>query len=347
MKILFVGAIFRHYVNTTHMRMRVLSRAGHEVRPLCMEPFYDWGGRFGGALFRRLRWGPPLWRLGRAVVAEARRFRPDLVWIDKGPWITPGALRGMRAAGGAFLVHFTPDPAILFHGSRHFLKAIRLYDLLVTTKSYEMELYRRHGARNLLLRHPAFDLEAHRPMELSGEERRRYACDVLFAGSYAPGRERYLRPLRRAAVDLAVWGGNWKEGCRDRDLLRSYRGSPLYGGEYARALSSAKIGLGLLSPLVPDRTTTRSLEIPACGAFLLAERTEEHEELFEPGREAEFFDSEEELVEKVRYYLSHDRERERIAAAGRRRCLSGALSYRDQVAAILDKVAELGGPGGR
>ncbi|MBA7681728.1 hypothetical protein ES703_90068 [subsurface metagenome] len=112
--------------------------------------------------------------------------------------------------------------------------------------------------------------------------------------------------------------------------------------DYCMALSAASICLGLLSKLFPETTTTRSFEIPACGAFMLAERTNEHLELFEEGKEAEFFSSNEELIKKIRYYINHPEKRKRIAEAGRQRCLKSRYSYQDRLKEILEQIEGIG-----
>ena len=54
-----------------------------------------------------------------------------------------------------------------------------------------------------------------------------------------------------------------------------------------------------------DLHTTRSLEIPSVGTFMIAERTVEHSTLFKEDVEA-VFNNNIELLNKVNYYLNND-----------------------------------------
>ena len=68
-------------------------------------------------------------------------------------------------------------------------------------------------------------------------------------------------------------------------------------------------------PAIPGVTQVklRDFEVPAAGGFYLVERTEEYDEFFRPGVEVETWGTLGELIDKIRYYLSHDAERRRIA----------------------------------
>ena len=68
---------------------------------------------------------------------------------------------------------------------------------------------------------------------------------------------------------------------------------------------------------------------------MLAERTDEHKALFEEDKEAVYFSSNEELLEKCRYYLEHEDERKAIAEAGWKRCLDSDYSNEGMIRKVL------------
>lgn len=82
----------------------------------------------------------------------------------------------------------------------------------------------------------------------------------------------------------------------------------------------------------------RSYEVPACRAFLLAERTDEHQEMFVEVKEAEFFNTTEELIYKIIFYLKNDSERKKIARNGYHRIVCGNNTYLDRLKTILELV---------
>jgi spore maturation protein CgeB len=101
----------------------------------------------------------------------------------------------------------------------------------------------------------------------------------------------------------------------------------IYGNDYAKAICATKINLCFLRRVNRDRQTSRSIEIPACAGFMLAERTEEHLALFSEGVEAEYFGSDAELLDKAKHYLADEQKRREIAENGRQRCVSGKYDH--------------------
>lgn len=110
-------------------------------------------------------------------------------------------------------------------------------------------------------------------------------------------------------------------------LPREVCGPMLSDEEMVRMYSRSKISLGFATvdaksvdkPIKQIRL--RDFEAPMSGAFYLVEHQREIEDFFRVGVEIETFSDERELVEKCRYYLAHEDERERIREAGYRRAL--------------------------
>jgi glycosyltransferase involved in cell wall biosynthesis len=348
LEILYVGAAY----GTASQRRRILGDLGHRpthVRSGIPDPT-EWRYSLHRAHGRlRLPGSQPRpfldsFGANRALrrAVDGRRF--DIVWIDRGLAIAPHTLRHLRrACPDAVLVAFSlDDMANPAHQSRRWLAGVPLYDLHVTSKSYNDAELRQMGARRVLVIDNGYDPEIHRPLELSDEDRARYGAGVGFVGHHEAERAEHVLALCRAGLDVRVEGPAWSSlrGAHPRLTIGA---AYLDGLEYAKAVGATAINLGFLRKGNRDVQTTRSIEIPACGAFMLAERTDDHRRLFEEGREAEFFDSFDELLEKCRYYLAHPEERRAIAAAGRQRCLDDDYSYGARLRQVLAEVERIAG----
>jgi len=246
----------------------------------------------------------------------------DIVWIDKGRWVYPSTLQRIKLLTGPLFVHYTPDPAFSVNTSRHFERSLPIYDLCITTKRYEIERYREKGAKRVLFTWQGIDdrfvNNAHCGA-ISGTGR----SGIVFIGHCEKHYRHILTAVAGRHEDLKIWGDGWERSARRYPGLRSFvKGGPLWGKDYVIGLASARIGLGLLSKYSLDQFTTRTFEIPASGTLLIAERTAEHQELFEEGIEIECFSSVDELNDKIAHYSNNETPRARIAERGRQRVLS-------------------------
>lgn len=317
MHALYIGQLW--HGGTCLERLRVLGEAGWTLTPFDITPYLRSTNRLMASMQHRLLWGPDVARFNRDVARIARTIgRLDVVWIDKGRWLLADVLDEIKMATAAIAVHYTPDPAFTVHHSRHFLGCLPYYELCLTTKRYEIETYARHGARETLFTLQGIDDRFERLHACAWLDGR--TIDLMFIGHREPYYERVLAAARLASGSLRVHGPGWSRPGK-KTSWRGVAAGPVWGDDYARALAQARIGLGLLSKMCPDAFTTRSFEIPASGAMLLAERTTEHQALFKEDHEAVFFGSHEELRDKISFYLRNEGARRAIAAAGRARAL--------------------------
>ncbi len=357
MKILFAGQLSAG--QTSLMRMRALERLGHTVLGVqTMEPWTrtSWLKRQAQ---RRLERGPVVDEINRSVLEAARAFRPDLLWAEKQEFLRGETLVEVRNLG-ARLVHFTPDPyfTLAWKRTRLMDDSISAFDVLVYSKSYERRDYEALGRPSIYVPLGYCD-EVHRPLKSDDP---RWSCTVASLGGWEPHRQMLLRAIAASGVDVKIWGFHWEFLCDgrwtprrhvvlsqeagpapfsfqyDEVIARAYQGGEVYGDDYARALTGARIGIGFLRRICPEQHTSRSFEIPACGSMLLAERTDEHEEFFVEGKEAEFFASEEELLQKIRFYRTNEPSRRRIAENGHKRCVDGQYAYVHRLRTVLDEM---------
>ncbi|MFN3590208.1 MAG: glycosyltransferase [Spirosomataceae bacterium] len=262
----------------------------------------------------------------------------DIIWIDKGLLINHKTLSRIKEKiPNAKIVSYSPDNMALRHNqSQNYLDCVPHYDYIFTTKSYILEEMKELGARKIEFVNNAYEQSFHYPRVVDEFENEKLGGDVGFIGHWEKERCDSILYLANRGIKVKVFGsGKWNEYKNVPNLSIC---PPLFSEEYSKALTAFKISLCFLRKINGDQQTTRTMEIPACGGFMLAERTEEHLSLFEEGKEAEYFSSNEELLQKCLYYLEHEEERKSIAQAGYMRCKTSGYSNEEVVRAMIDKV---------
>lgn len=221
----------------------------------------------------------------------------------------------------------------------HFFDTLRLYDLVFTTKSQNIQRYQMLGQPQSYFIPSAFEPTVHRPIPVSQSRMPQSSFKVSFIGTYDFSRDRYVNALDWE--HLFVWGDRWKKFSQFKQHQDHIVPHAIYHPDFADVLSRSEITLGLLREEAADRHTQRTFEIPACGTLQIAPRNDEILSFFEEGNEIVCFESPEELHDKVTYYLEHDSQRRKIAERGFERVMSGKHTYQDRTQVMLEKLKSL------
>jgi spore maturation protein CgeB len=259
----------------------------------------------------------------RELLAAAADARPEVAFfcLFKDELDVP-TIAAVRREGGAPTVNWFADDHWRFDSfSRHLAPA---FDLAVTTDEDSLPRYAAAGIANVQLSQWACNRYAYRQVTEALEH------EVTFVGQPHGSRPVTIARLRAAGHDVECWGHAWPAGRLDHAAM-------------VRVFSSSRVNLNLSNSATPPNTLRvrvgrllgrgpkgpqqpqikgRNFEVPGCGGFLLTERVAHLDRYFDPGREVGVYSGDDELVEQVAYWLTHEDERAAVAAAGHRRTLA-------------------------
>jgi hypothetical protein len=331
---------------TTGARFAAFRELGIEVDGLDERRFLSGQGPWTRRLSHFSLRTPPVYALNRALLEGVARFHPNVLWLEKPVYVFPSTLRRLRGEPGLrFVYHNTDD----WRGKdrlhavhwRYLLRELPHYHLYVLSNAHNVREFREAGLGPVHHMELAANPEIRDPGPIAEDERRRLGAPVGFVGHHEPETERLLAHVARAGIAVKIYGDAWDRADPAGPLREAIQRREVWGDEYARALCSFDVNVGIVSKWNRNHTASRTFQIPALGAFLLHERNELVTGYFREGMEAEFFGSAEELLEKCRHYLAHPEERLRIAAAGRRRCVESGYFEVDRVREVLPLLADL------
>ena len=151
--------------------------------------------------------------------------------------------------------------------------------------------------------------------------------DLSFVGMPHGNRRQVLARLAAAGMVPEIYGFGWK----GRPRLPFHR--------MVRLFSRSRINLNLsnASADLVQQIKGRNFEIPGCGGFQLSSDAENLTDYYAEDREIVIFRSAEELVDKARYYLAHEAEREAIARKAYDRTLA-EHTWQHRLNLIFDRI---------
>jgi len=258
------------------------------------------------------------------LATVARDVRPEMLLVFKGTFVQAETIDFLRRLGVRAYC-FYPDVSFRTHGP-YLPTALPRYDWVFTTKSFGLhDLRDQIGMTRASRIDHAFDPDLHRPVRLTPDDIARYQCDISFIGTWSPKKEKVLTALAAARpnVRLRVWGDQWDRANAAGPLAKHIEYRAVVGAEYVRAIAASAINLGILSERRRgssngDQITSRTFHVPACGGFLLHERTDEVLHIFAHESSIVCYGDDAEMIQRIDEYLNAPDRRHAIADCGRR-----------------------------
>ena len=275
-------------------------------------------------------------QLGEALLAQLRAVhakRPIDLFFSYfyDACVHPDVIREICSLG-IVTINWFCNASYQFHLVR---QIAREYHFCLVPEKLRLEDYKRAGANPIYCQEAA-NPDIYRPYP----ETQRF--DASFIGQAYGERPGLIGLLINQGIKVNVWGPGW-EFCvkrrpsfnpfcwnwrnRQIGIPKRYVGGVLSDENLVRTYRRTKVNLGFAACWTsgPERITQirlRDFEIPMSGAFYLTEYQEELEDYFVVGEEIDCYRDADELRDKIKFYLRHPTDRERIRVNGRRRCLN-------------------------
>lgn len=282
------------------------------------------------ALNWRLRGHKPtkLMQFSNKVVEACRQFQPKWILSTGIAPIEEQALVEIGRLGVQRLNYSTDDPWNPMLRAPWFLRALPHYDRVYSPRRANIEALRMHGCTEVVYLPFAYAPETHFAEQVKPED----GPDVIFAGGADRDRVPVITALIEAGLQVALYGGYWDRYPETRSHSHGHAGPETL----RKMVGRAKVALCLVRRANRDGHVMRTFEIPAIGACMLTEDTQEHHEILgQEGDAVMFFRSIPEMVEKARWLIEHEDERCRLARAAHERIVKGRNTYQDRLATML------------
>ncbi len=340
MKILMIATLYEHYQwrrppNTTEYsyEYKGIFRSLKEFKggALTVVPFW-----FDVAMIERGKDA-----MNKELLEVVEKEKPDLVLSYVGGHeLTKETIKKITARAKTF--YWTTDDSWRFDSVSK--KYAPYYSWVETNRANLIQKYKALGCHPVLM-HEGVQPDLHHPIPPNEKN-----IDVSFSGSFNVERGKTIAALRKAGITVFVRGKGWEEGDMSFDewidltqhskitlilnppafsvglksIARLFFKRPELGPHMGRMeldvlnfFSNVREWFQKLNLQVKGR----HFQTLACRTLGMTLYADGMEQFYELGKEVVIYKDMNDLIEKIRYYLAHDEEREAIAAAGYERTM--------------------------
>jgi len=262
-------------------------------------------------------------KYNKQVLQECLACKPDIFIVFNESRLFPDTIKAIKEQCKCLMVCIIgDDPWDSVRWSADFPHSLKYFEIIFNAEPiWNNNIKKAAPKAKIYWHYGGFDPKTYFPVDektISLADTERLSCDISFTGSSygakAEGAYRsdilsYLKDF-----DLKIWGDdNWPYRFKYLPQLKEkYQGTRLPYKDLRKLYTLSKICLNLPAPQLFTTFQPRVFEIAAVKGFQIADNRPLLHKLFTE-EELVTFDTIDELVEKINYYLQHENEKKEIA----------------------------------
>jgi hypothetical protein len=263
----------------------------------------------------------------KILEAQILKYRPDIIYVQCIGFLDKEFIlkikKHVRLVVGQIA---SPLPPVGRFGS---------YDLVISSLP---NIVRKLRDANVPSEYLPLSFE-HTILEKVSRTERTFPC--TFIGGISKNHLERFNLLKKISrkIDFHIFGYGRNEIEKNTEMYKKHHGE-VWGREMYEALGKSIITINKHIDIAENfANNMRLFEATGMGALLITDKKNNLNELFEVGKEVVAYEDDEDLIKKIKYYLSHEGERKKIAVAGQLRTLKDHTYRRrmEQLKKILEK----------
>lgn len=235
-------------------------------------------------------------QLQKEIIDLVRSERPHYILVPASSYeILEETFQAFHAEGSIIFGWFFDDSVRFDNYSKWWIPYI---DYFLTSNKDSVQKYNDLGAKSIYV-----PIACNHQIYI--KKNVEFSYNISFVGRNIANREKFITEIKNNNIQVHTFGFSSNEIISFEEMINIFSGSKInlnFTGSYR-------------NPKI-KQLKARIFEVTMCGGFLLTEYVNGIEEFFEIDKEIVCFKTVDEAVDKVKYYLRHEKERIKIARAG-------------------------------